>query len=123
MGCGYSKVAPKASCHIQDLDSRKLQKLARAIGKYFDPEALLESIALPYLPFPSYLTASSLPFPDLTSPSQPEYRSGEAFDAAVIDAKLKRLVGEPADELDWAVLAPPGWSLAPARRAAARPWH
>ena len=45
MGCGYSKVAPKASCHIQDLDSRKLQKIARAIGKYFDPEALLESIA------------------------------------------------------------------------------
>ena len=53
MGCGHSKapdkhtakVASKPSRPIQDLDSRKLQKIARAIGKYFDPEALLESIA------------------------------------------------------------------------------
>ena len=45
MGCGYSKVASNASRHIQDLDSRRLRKIARAIGKYFDPEALLESIA------------------------------------------------------------------------------
>ena len=37
--------------------------------------------------------------------------------------KVKRLVDEPADALDWAVLSPPGWNLAPAQRAAARPWH
>ena len=30
---------------IQDLDSKAIRKIARATGKYFDPEALLESIA------------------------------------------------------------------------------
>ena len=53
MGCGHSKardehtvtLPPKASPLIQDLDSRTVRKIARAVGKYFDPEALLESIA------------------------------------------------------------------------------
>ena len=46
MSCGHSKVAPKATSRlIQDLDSRAVGKIARAVGKYFDPEALLESIA------------------------------------------------------------------------------
>ena len=46
MGCGHSKVAPKATSRlIQDPDSRAVGKIARAVGKYFDPDALLESIA------------------------------------------------------------------------------
>ena len=50
MGCGHSKapakVAPQATSRlIQDLDSRAVRKIARAVGKYFDPEVLLESIA------------------------------------------------------------------------------
>ena len=48
MGCAHGKTiqhSPTEGGFIQDLDSEGLRKMARAVGKYFDPEALLESIA------------------------------------------------------------------------------
>ena len=55
--------------------------------------------------------------------AQPEHRTAtEVFEAARIDAKVKRLVGESLDELDGVVLSPPCWSHVdvPARRGSAR---
>ena len=47
--------------------------------------------------------------------TQPEYRTGAAFKRVQAEAKVKRLVGEPLNEIDRAVLDPPIWSLAPRR--------
>ena len=47
MGCAHGKRIQHSPTEggFQDLSSEGLRKMARAVGKYFDPEALLKSIA------------------------------------------------------------------------------